>query len=64
MTEKPDGAGALLLLQCDHAVEGVEWAQVNRHGCRREMLQCDHAVEGVECLSCGLGKMGKICASM
>ena len=39
-------------LQCDHAVEGVEWELFLCLSLRTGLLQCDHAVEGVEC-SCG-----------
>ena len=36
-------------LQCDHAVEGVEWTVEMTEAEGVFLLQCDHAVEGVEC---------------
>ena len=37
------------VLQCDHAVEGVEWPDWAPAPDTGTGLQCDHAVEGVEC---------------
>ena len=51
-------------LQCDHAVEGVEWPPLELYTRSITVLQCDHAVEGVECLQVEALPAGAQAASM